>query len=46
MEIFNGDGAKIDKLNEILCDKAGFPKCYSISTQVLRVSSLGLSLTK
>lgn len=33
MEIFHGDGAKIDKLNEILCEKAGFPSCYSISTQ-------------
>lgn len=32
MEIFHGDGAKIDKLNEML-EKAGFPKCYSISTQ-------------
>jgi len=33
MEIFHGDGEKIDKLNEILCKKAGFSKCYSISTQ-------------
>jgi adenylosuccinate lyase len=33
MEIFKGDGAKVDKLNEILCQKAGLPKCYSISTQ-------------
>lgn len=33
MEIFQGDGKKIDKLNEILCKKAGFPSCYSISTQ-------------
>ncbi|KAA8565667.1 hypothetical protein MFRU_006g02520 [Monilinia fructicola] len=33
MEIFNGDGDKIDQLNEILCKKAGFPSCYSISTQ-------------
>lgn len=32
MELFK-DGAKIDRLNEILCEKAGFPKCYSISTQ-------------
>jgi adenylosuccinate lyase len=32
VEIFK-DGAKIDKLNDILCEKAGFPKCYSISTQ-------------
>lgn len=33
MEIFNGDGAKIDELNEKLCKKAGFPSCYAISTQ-------------
>ncbi|TQS34060.1 hypothetical protein Golomagni_05571 [Golovinomyces magnicellulatus] len=32
LEIFK-DGAKIDELNEILCKKAGFSKCYSISTQ-------------
>jgi adenylosuccinate lyase len=33
MEIFQGDTAKIDRLNEILCEKAGFPACYDISTQ-------------
>ena len=33
MEIFQGDGKSVDKLNEILCEKAGFPTCYSISTQ-------------
>lgn len=33
MEIFHGDQAKIDQLNEILCKKAGFPSCYDISTQ-------------
>ncbi|KXH45585.1 adenylosuccinate lyase [Colletotrichum nymphaeae SA-01] len=33
MEIFQGDGAKIDKLNDLLCEKAGFPKTYDISTQ-------------
>jgi adenylosuccinate lyase len=27
MEIFRNDGAKIDKLNVILCKKAGFEKC-------------------
>lgn len=32
-EIFNGDGAKIDQLNKILCEKSGFPSCYDISTQ-------------
>jgi adenylosuccinate lyase len=33
LEIFHGDGSKIDKLNEILCEKAGFPKNYDISVQ-------------
>ncbi|KAI0137438.1 adenylosuccinate lyase, partial [Xylariales sp. AK1849] len=33
LEIFNGDGGKIDQLNKLLCDKAGFPSCYDISTQ-------------
>lgn len=33
MEIFHGDGDKIDRLNEILCEKAGFPSTYSVSTQ-------------
>ncbi|KAM3079609.1 adenylosuccinase ade13 [Clarireedia jacksonii] len=33
MEIFKGDDGKIDKLNELLCKKAGFPSCYPISTQ-------------
>jgi adenylosuccinate lyase len=33
MELFHGDTSKIDKLNEILCKKAGFPACYNISTQ-------------
>jgi adenylosuccinate lyase len=33
MEIFHNDTAKIDKLNQILCEKAGFPGCYDISTQ-------------
>lgn len=33
MEIFHGDGAKIDRLNEILCEKAGFPSTYPVSTQ-------------
>jgi adenylosuccinate lyase len=33
MEIFHGDTAKIDRLNEILVKKAGFPSCYLISTQ-------------
>lgn len=29
MELFNGDEAKIDKLNVLLCEKAGFKDCYS-----------------
>ena len=33
MEIFHGDQDKIDKLNDILCKKSGFPACYDISTQ-------------
>jgi adenylosuccinate lyase len=33
MEIFHGDSTKIKKLNEILCEKAGFASCYAISTQ-------------
>ena len=33
MEIFRGDTSKIDKLNDILCEKAGFKACYDISTQ-------------
>jgi adenylosuccinate lyase len=33
LEIFHGDTAKIDKMNELLCEKAGFPKCYDISVQ-------------
>lgn len=32
-EIFNGDGGKSDQLNKLLCDKAGFPSWYDISTQ-------------
>ncbi|KAL3427650.1 adenylosuccinate lyase [Phlyctema vagabunda] len=33
MELFNGDGAKIDQLNAMLCQKAGFSDVYEISTQ-------------
>ncbi|KAF2837579.1 adenylosuccinate lyase [Patellaria atrata CBS 101060] len=33
MEIFHGDTSKIDQLNKILCEKAGFASCYDISTQ-------------
>ncbi|KAL1876332.1 hypothetical protein VTK73DRAFT_9575 [Phialemonium thermophilum] len=33
LEIFKGDHAKCDKLNELLCKKFGFPACYDISTQ-------------
>ncbi|KAI8965077.1 adenylosuccinate lyase [Daldinia sp. FL1419] len=33
LELFKGDEAKVDRLNALLCEKAGFPSCYSISTQ-------------
>jgi len=33
LEIFHGDGSKIDKLNEILCQNASFPKTFDISVQ-------------
>lgn len=33
MEIFGDDTAKCDKLNELLCKKAGFSGCYDVSTQ-------------
>lgn len=56
MEIFNNDTAKIDKLNQKLCEKSGFPSCYDISTQTytrkvdLRVanalSALGATTTR
>ncbi|KAL7626039.1 hypothetical protein AAE478_002809 [Parahypoxylon ruwenzoriense] len=32
LQIF-GDSSKCDKLNELLCQKAGFPDCYDVSTQ-------------
>lgn len=32
-EIFHGDGDKNDRLNEILCEKAGFLSTYSVSIQ-------------
>jgi len=43
MEVFSGDGEKIDKLNEILCAKSGFPSCYSISTQTVSLSFTAFS---
>lgn len=33
MEIFHNDGDKIDQLNKKLCEKAGFPGIYTVSTQ-------------
>ncbi|KAK7416780.1 adenylosuccinase ade13 [Neonectria punicea] len=33
MEIFDSDGDKIDELNKKLCEKAGFPGIYHVSTQ-------------
>ncbi|KND93900.1 Adenylosuccinate lyase [Tolypocladium ophioglossoides CBS 100239] len=33
LEIFQGDSAKCDKLNELICEKFGFAACYDVSTQ-------------
>jgi adenylosuccinate lyase len=33
VSIFGGDESKCDKLNELLCQKFGFPSCYDVSTQ-------------
>ncbi|OAR05005.1 hypothetical protein LLEC1_02753 [Akanthomyces lecanii] len=33
LEVFQGDSAKCDELNELLCKKFGFPSCYDVSTQ-------------
>lgn len=33
LEVFQGDSAKCDKLNDLLCEKFGFPSCYDVSTQ-------------
>ncbi|RMJ12237.1 hypothetical protein CDV36_008107 [Fusarium kuroshium] len=33
LEIFHGDSAKCDQLNELLCKKFDFPACYDVSTQ-------------
>ncbi|KAI1387392.1 adenylosuccinate lyase [Hypoxylon trugodes] len=50
LELFHGDEAKIDQLNVLLCEKAGFPGCYPISTQTytrkvdLRVANAVASL--
>ncbi|KAI1484971.1 adenylosuccinate lyase [Biscogniauxia mediterranea] len=33
LELFQGDSSKCDRLNELLCEKFGFPACYDISTQ-------------
>jgi adenylosuccinate lyase len=33
LEIFDNDSTKCDQLNEKLCQKAGFPSTYAISTQ-------------
>ena len=33
VSIFEGDTSKCDQLNELLCQKFGFPSCYDISTQ-------------
>jgi adenylosuccinate lyase len=56
LEIFDGDSAKCDQLNELLCKKTGFPSCYPISTQTYTrkvdllisqaISSLGATAQK
>ncbi|MBO4342239.1 MAG: adenylosuccinate lyase [Clostridia bacterium] len=33
MELFEGDTAKIDKMNRLICDEFGFEKCFSVSGQ-------------
>jgi adenylosuccinate lyase len=33
LEIFDNDSKKCDQLNELLCEKTGFPSCYPVSTQ-------------
>ncbi|KAF4125824.1 adenylosuccinate lyase [Geosmithia morbida] len=33
LSIFEGDAAKCDRLNDLLCAKFGFPSCYEVSTQ-------------
>ncbi|KAI9760329.1 MAG: Negative regulator of mitotic exit [Chaenotheca gracillima] len=33
LEIFDGDASKCDRLNELICKKAGFADCYDVSTQ-------------
>ena len=33
MELFEGDGKKIDRMNEMIAEKFGFSSCYSVSGQ-------------
>ncbi|RYP51291.1 hypothetical protein DL769_010834 [Monosporascus sp. CRB-8-3] len=33
VSIFEGDTSKCDQLNELLCQKFGFPSCYDVSAQ-------------
>jgi adenylosuccinate lyase len=33
LELFKGDSTKIKKLNQVLCEKAGFSLCFSVSAQ-------------
>lgn len=33
LEVFQGDEAKCDQLNVLLCEKFGFKGCYDVSTQ-------------
>ncbi|KAK6957065.1 hypothetical protein Daesc_002350 [Daldinia eschscholtzii] len=38
LELFNGDEAKVDQLNVLLCEKAGFPSTYTRKVD-LRISN-------
>ncbi|KAI1662091.1 adenylosuccinate lyase [Daldinia decipiens] len=38
LELFNGDEAKVDRLNALLCEKAGFPSTYTRKVD-LRISN-------
>lgn len=40
MELFHGDEAKIDNLNTLLCEKAGFKDCYSSIEHPISTSSI------
>ncbi len=33
MELFDGDGAKVDEMNRMICEEFGFDECYSVCGQ-------------